>query len=341
MLRAMQTGASGFARLECEGGRTRVQINARGLKAARAQAFWYTGGEAARLGDAPVNPHGEMCLSADAPASTLAPCRLQALIVLSEGARPAPLLIGLCVPQSAGSLLDAKNAALTLCDKLGRTQKKNVRAVQHRAAAPLPRAAAQPDRAACKPPAVGSWAGGKPPQERQAESLPALSAAAARVPSRPSRPEVPPEIFLPAIDPLPYVQAGDAPHTQAAEAAAPVPQAVSTADSAPQAMGAPEGAPPPRSAPPADRLRPLRWPRAFLHLRQYFDVGMPCRLFAAAGWRYVRAADGLWLGYLAQDGRVAQVAYAYAGAAPPAMARECRPMRGVDGQMYRVLWQKV
>lgn len=36
------------------------------------------------------------------------------MLLLSGGAEPVPLMIGLCVQQSAGSLLDAKNAALAL-----------------------------------------------------------------------------------------------------------------------------------------------------------------------------------------------------------------------------------
>ena len=52
-------------------------------------------------------------------------------------------------------------------------------------------------------------------------------------------------------------------------------------------------------APPADRLRPLLWPRGFEALRPYFEKGIPCRLFDLPGWRFVNAAqaggpDGLW-----------------------------------------------
>lgn len=60
-------------------------------------------------------------------------------------------------------------------------------------------------------------------------------------------------------------------------------------------------------APPADRLRPLLWPRGFEALRPYFERGIPCRLFDLPGWRFVNAAqaggpDGLWVGIQQVDG---------------------------------------
>ena len=123
MLKPMRAGADGYARLQSEGGRTLLQIHARGLSAGSLHAYWYAGGGEARdLGSARVNARGEAALTAEAPEDGLAPERLKALILVSGGEEPAPLLIGLCVQQSAGSLLDAKNAALALCERLSPQQ---------------------------------------------------------------------------------------------------------------------------------------------------------------------------------------------------------------------------
>ena len=121
LLKPMRPGVSGYARLQGEGGATLAQLNARGLDVQSVQAFWYGAGSEARLmGSTRVNPHGEASLTAELPRDALAPERLQALLLLSGGSEPVPLMIGLCVQQSAGSLLDAKNAALALCERLGR-----------------------------------------------------------------------------------------------------------------------------------------------------------------------------------------------------------------------------
>ena len=99
-------------------------------------------------------------------------------------------------------------------------------------------------------------------------------------------------------------------------------------------------------APPADRLRPLLWPRGFEALRPYFERGIPCRLFDLPGWRFVNAAqaggpDGLWVGMQQVDGRVRRVAYAHRSETPPPGGRPYRPARGTDGHTYQVLWQRV
>ena len=133
LLKPMHPGVSGYARLQSERGRLLAQLNARGLDVDGVQAYWYgAGGEARLMGQVRVNAHGEASLTAELPTDALAPERLQALLLLSDGAEPAPLMIGLCVRQSAGSLLDAKNAALALCERLARSQRA-------RNAAPLPR----------------------------------------------------------------------------------------------------------------------------------------------------------------------------------------------------------
>lgn len=140
MLKPMRAGADGYARLQSEGGRTLLQIHARGLSAGSLHAYWYAGGGEARdLGSARVNARGEAALTAEAPEDGLAPERLKALILVSGGEEPAPLLIGLCVQQSAGSLLDAKNAALALCERLSRSRRSRER---REAAFPTPQVAA-------------------------------------------------------------------------------------------------------------------------------------------------------------------------------------------------------
>lgn len=119
LLRPMLSGVSGFARVETQSRHTAVQLHARGLPEGTASLYWYMSDRAAReVASGTVNPRGEISLEAEAPADAVAPERLQALILLTGSAEPRPLLIGLCVEQSAGSLLDAKNAALALCEKL-------------------------------------------------------------------------------------------------------------------------------------------------------------------------------------------------------------------------------
>lgn len=272
LLKPMQTGVSGYARVQAEGSRALVQLHAHGLSVSEVQLFWYLSGQTAReLGSARVNARGEASFEAEAPPDALAPGRLQALILLSCGASPAPQLIGLCAQQSAGSLMDAKNAALALCDRL---RKRTVVPTQ------------------------------PPPAPAPASK------------SRQSEPALPREIFLPAIDPQPYSAAHESP------------------------------APPPRrTAPPADRLRPLQWPRGFEKLRPYFEKALPCVLFDLPGWRFVYAAHaggpgGLWLGMRQIDGRVVRLAYAVRGKQPPAEG-PYRPALGLDGMVYQVLWQTV
>ena len=123
LFKPMRPGVSGYARLQSERGALLAQLNARGLDVDGVQAYWYgAGGEARLMGATRVNAHGEASLTAELPRDALAPERLQAVLLLSGGAKPAPLMIGLCVQQSAGSLLDAKNAALALCERLARAQ---------------------------------------------------------------------------------------------------------------------------------------------------------------------------------------------------------------------------
>ena len=102
LLKPMRPGVSGYARLQSERGRLLGQLNARGLDVDGVQAYWYgAGGEARLVGQARVNAHGEASLTAELPTDALAPERLQALLLLSGGAEPVPLMIGLCTRQSA------------------------------------------------------------------------------------------------------------------------------------------------------------------------------------------------------------------------------------------------
>lgn len=394
LFKPMRPGVSGYARLQSERGALLAQLNARGLEAESVQAYWYgAGGEARLMGATRVNAHGEASLTAELPGDALAPERLQAVLLLSGGAEPVPLMIGLCVQQSAGSLLDAKNAALALCERLARAQQ--AQSVSGTPDRPPSDSGAQPSAGPAAEPA--------PPPVRPA---PQPQYALVRRPKKQER-ELPREIFLPAIDPLPYVDAArramgeEAPGCGGPQAAAqakeaehgeepacppqpagrepmagtpgrearsaeqgpvsmpcPVPEGKSARADSPAQTGCekaeddgeelelPTGFTSAPKAPPADRLRPLVWPRGFEALRTYFDRGLPCRLFDLPGWRFVNAAqaggpDGLWVGMQQVDGRVRGVAYAHRSETPPPGGRPYRPARGTDGHTYQVLWQRV
>ena len=198
LFKPMRPGVSGYARLESERGALLAQLNARGLDVDGVQAYWYgAGGEARLMGATRVNAHGEASLTTELPRDALAPERLQAMLLLSSGANPAPLMIGLCVQQSAGSLLDAKNAALALCERLARAQQ--AQSVSGTPDRPPSDSGAQPSAGPAAEPA--------PPPVRPA---PQPQYALVRRPKKQER-ELPREIFLPAIDPLPYVDAARRP----------------------------------------------------------------------------------------------------------------------------------
>lgn len=128
-------------------------------------------------------------------------------------------------------------------------------------------------------------------------------------------PPVPREVFLPAIDPAPYTAAAD----RAAEPLLP---------------------PPAPAGPPADRLRPLRWPRGFESLKPYFERSIPRALFPMPGWRFAQAAQGVWIGIRREDGWVRGVAYACEGATPPAAHGRWNAARGADGRWYQMMVQE-
>lgn len=276
LLKPMQPAVSGYARWQTDGGHTLIQLHARGLEPGEeVRLYWYLSGQHAQeIAQATVNAHGEVSAEYE---ENETPERLLALILISGGEKPKPLLIGLCADQSGSGLMDAKNAALALCERLNASRRPAVRPVSVPAAAPC----------------------------AEADSLPR-------------------EVFLPAIDPAPYAQA------------------------VPEKQKAPEPflPPPARNAPPADRLRPLRWPHGFECLKPYFERALPTALFDLPGWRFVYAAhaggpNGLWIGIQPLDGQVRGVAYAHRGAHPPAAGKGYRAVRGLDGQMYQLLIQQV
>ena len=275
LLKPMQPALSGYARLQSDQGHLLLQFHARGLEpGVDVGLYWYLNGrhaqEIARL---TANAHGEVSAEAD---EALEPKRVQAIILISAGSEPVPLLIGLCADSGAGTLLDVKNAALALCERLN----------------------------TARHPAVQPVAAVAPPKPVTADH------------------SLPREVFLPALDPAPYTAAHS--EKQPEEPFLPLP----------------------RSAPPADRLRPLKWPKGFETLRPYFEKALPTALFDMPGWRFVYAAhaggpNGLWIGMHRQDGRVCGVAYAHRGEHAPASPKGYRAVRGLDGQMYQLFIQRL
>lgn len=344
LLKPMQTAAGGFARVQTENGRTLVQLHARGLDAGVARVFAYLEGRAAReLGSVPVNPSGEASLEAEAPDT------LRGLMVIRAPA--TPLLIALCGKQDAGGLLDLKNAALALCERLGRgataakvsraddaghTEPKDSRAraretygaralLDSRGAGGLREAGgaevAQDMAVAQALPGARTAAGsrGATVAGEAAVSQEMPVSRALPVPLSQAAPHsapLPREIFLPALDPAPYVTAGE-------------PQEAPSTGTHPPVR---------RDAPAADRLRPLAWPRGFATLRAYFATRKPVALLPWPGWRFVSAASGLWLGIQVWDGMARRVAYVYGGPTPPD-AGGCRDVTGTDGRAYHILVQ--
>ena len=327
LLRPMRTGVSGFARLQWDRGQAWAQLNVRGIKNEGIRAFWYSGGGDVReLGTCAANARGEASLEGPVPGDRYAPERLQALIVVENTAAPRPLLIGLCTETSAGSLLDAKNASLSLCEKLARAAAPKREPVEPKPLAPSAKREApkegQEKAAPNRPPY---------PQQRPASVL-----AAGREKALPR------EIFLPALDPAPYVQAMEPPEEENT-----VPPFVRQGSAAPVS---PAPAPqtgqtqkPPRTGLPVGRLPSLEWPKAFGSLREYFEHRLPDAPFDWPGWRFVQASrqgDGLWIGRQVQDGQIRRVAYAMRGAPPRDDPRPYQPVRGRNGELYRVLVQR-
>ena len=411
--RPMRPGVSGFARIQGDAEGAVAQVNARGLKPSGMRVFWYSGGAALELGAKAANARGEAFLSARLPRERLAPERLQALLVASGDVPPAPLMVALCVSQSAGSALDAKNALLALCARLGDEMKREREArrgddardkeldnacsgecgapavtQEPSAAAPVelpvcPTAVQAPtselSAAACVEPIAPAPA--DPPQNTRPRGLRALRGLIrAKDPPR--------EIFLTAIDPLPYVLADEAPMKNAVEPAQggapsrtvdtppsgcpsvdgtgaaphalpqdPVPSrtvdtppsrrpAVDAAGETPHTAGSADAQENARAERrerdgiPVSDLPKLRWPQVYASLQGYFERLAPCAPLALPGWRFVRAEDALYIGRRVQDARVTDVAYALRADRPPRDGKPYQALRGRDGLIYQVLWQR-
>lgn len=372
MLRPLATGVTGFARLETDKSGLVFQLTGKNLHphAKGVRVFLYAGeGAVQELGRAKVNAQGQVTLLAEVAArqSGFLPTRLQAVLVVTDDVKPGPLFIGLCVPQSAGSLLDAKNALLALCAKLGESALEKAEWVQQEP----PQGSKQPAQAKSAalesaPPAKdrqeGHDRGDQPPPRRSDKTGPSAGAATARFALRTStaipRDNPPKEVFLSAVDPSIYVEAdvyasrppkgrpgtaakiGDRPGAE--------PPAVGTALQAEEES--PESALTPKTpgAAPVDRLRPLRWPIRWQQLAHYFEQYPPFAPFDLPGWRFVRvpmARGGSFaVGRLCQEDRVQRVAYAVPGQRnqpPPKEFARYRWHPGRDGQGYWVLWQQV
>ena len=249
--------------------------------------------------------------------------------MVENNVAPRPLLIGLCTETSAGSLLDAKNASLSLCDKLARAAVKRRQPVEPKPTdAPVQRKETLESRTptAAQAPVFAPDASSKP--------------VSAPTPAREK--SLPREIFLPALDPAPYVQAMERPvkaapsprqDSVAPTSAVPPPQPEPTNENKPSRAGVPVG-----------RLPNLEWPKAFRSLQRVFRQMPAGRALRLAGLA-VRAgvpAGGRAGGSVVRpkDSRVCRVAYAMRGAPPQDDSRPYQPVRGRNGELYRVLVQR-
>jgi len=211
MLRPLQAGLSGYARLQGEAGRQLVQINLRGMQSGEMRVFWYAGeGLVREVGRSSANARGEATLSAEIPMDAAAPRRLMALLITDGGDRPRPLAIGLCTAQSAGSLMDAKNALLALCDKLGRLNEQKSAAQAAEAAQKQPSEDGCSIRSTIKATDTTGSKGvrhqdaettkGKPVKEKMAPDPASPSVCRKKDRHSPDRTDLPREDFLPAIE---------------------------------------------------------------------------------------------------------------------------------------------
>ena len=135
LLKPMQPALSGYARLQSDGSSMLVQVHVRGLeKGQSVRLYWYLNDQHAQeIAKANANAHGEASFEAD---ETESATRLHALILISADESPKPLLIGLCSQQA--SLMDVKNAALALCERLVSLRRPAVQPVAAPVAPPEP-----------------------------------------------------------------------------------------------------------------------------------------------------------------------------------------------------------
>ncbi len=338
MLRPLQAGLSGYARLQGEAGRQLVQVNLRGMQPGEMRVFWYTGeGFVRELGRTSTNQRGEASLSAEVPADAAAPRRLTALLITDGQERPKPLSIGLCTAQSAGSLLDAKNALLALCEKLSREASKPSTSTAPPDAPPKEPSTPEPKQ-------ERSAATAKAPCIQQTEPLTKLKdAPSCAAPSK--LPPLPREVFLPAIEARRPPERRRMKRRKNADRPTDLPTPPAATPSIPTTP--PSGsAEPPRSNPqpplrePADALSTLQWPAAFQPLAGYFAKYPPQRLMDQLGWRFVQVPQekgAIWIGYYQKDDRVSQVAYALPAEAAPPQGLPFRPITAADGQTVQLL----
>lgn len=331
MLKPMATGANGFARLEEQTNRVLLQLTCKDLKdLARAlRVFLYADeGALKELGHTPVNPQGQAALTIDLPwrEFSLSPSRLQAILIVSDDPTPTPLLLGLCAQQSAGSLMDAKNAMLALCEKLSRASQRI--SISEPAVPPSP----------------------PPPEELPSKPLkpPPVLRTSRRTLSTATEDPTPQEVFLAAIDPRDYIAKSE---NRSSSPLSTKPTSPSTLPR--EEAREPDPIEPPRprresTAPPIDRLRPLVWAPRLRDLPSYFERYPSVAPFVLPGWRFVRvpmARGGSFvIGRYAMDGRITRIAYAVPGLPtqpPPKQLARYRFQEGRDGQGYWTLWQEV
>ncbi|MBR4067972.1 MAG: hypothetical protein IKK08_05010 [Clostridia bacterium] len=376
MLRPMQAGISGYARLQGEARRQLVQIHLRGLKGGSIRAFWYAGdGLVRELGQTPANPKGEAGLYTELDTDAVAPRRLAALLITDGESRPRPLAIGLCTAQSAGSIMDAKNALLALCDRLGREAEKQLSpSPSGKEADPTPQRADRPKNggSARQQPvkeeepvrcAAVQETGGSPPaapdvqQNNGACPEPLPDAGGGRATPQKKRicpcrtDKMPREVFLPAIDvhrerrrSRREQEAGPAPAKPAIPREIVAPPHVCRPAAGTCGTVSPEPRPRRESVTPAaDGLPTLFWPAPFAGLAEHFDRLPPIGVLPWPGWRFVEVGTGgesLWIGIQRLGDRVERVAYALPASAPVPPGRPFRRMTAADGSQLQVLVMK-
>lgn len=347
MLRPLQAGLCGYARLQGEARRQLVQVHLRGMLQKEMRVFWYAGeGLVREVGRASANPRGEASLNADLPMDANAPRRLMALLITDGETRPRPLAIGLCTSQSAGSLLDAKNALLALCERLTKDQETM----------PAPAPVSTNHETTEKAPQKIAIPGDEPTKaQHKAKKGSEKNQSNARQTDTRTRQhsispllDLPREVFLPAIETRTRTERRrtrreekQQPPTAAAQ---PSEDPISKENrcESPAATPTQPVSPQPHKPcrPPADQLPALQWPGPFQALAAYFDRYPPVGLMNWPGWRFVHVpegAHGLWIGYFQQDGCVAQVAYALPADAPTPQGQPFRSARTANGLPIQLL----
>lgn len=325
-LRGMSSGAGGFARFHVQGKRAEILIHARGLNKEGFIAFWHQSGvEPIRLGTAVADARGEAVLDAELSGDWHPGAKVQALLLVENTQCPAPLLIGLL----EGSMMEARNACITLCAKQSRREEKQSKpAVQPK---PMEKAETTPEttpeakqvRQVWQSPVPSPWTQkdleeGQKAQHRAEESreLQTLMRSLFRSPAawQAGKVEAKPLVFRCSqrerkTDPLQQEER-------------------STRESLPRF---------------ADDLPQLQWPPLFQPVKEIFSRSKPTGLFAAPGWRFACASensDGLWIGRQEEEGKVSRIAYITRGSGEQQLGKNDQPIMGKDGKRYRALVQR-